>query len=599
MKDFLKITLAVIFAMIIVTILSFAVLAGAAGSMSMSGKSYSAIPSEGVLKIDMSSMVVAEQPEESNPIAMVRSGETFDVLGLWDCVCAINKAAEDPAVQYIYLKTDGNMTSLANLSEIRKSLEKFRQSGKAVVAYLESPSTGSYYLASVADKVYMTSHPGGATMMTGLSSQMMFLKDLLDKIGVNVQLIRHGKYKSAGEMFIRNSASEANREQYQAMINSMWGSISGEMARSRGISEEALNAMVDNLALNLPEDFVKCGLVDSLLTREQLKDQLATLSVKESFSDVNIIEFRDYVAQRVTNVLTKAKNKIAVIYADGEIVDGDDLEEVAGDRFAAVISKVRADSSVKAVVLRVNSPGGSVIASDKIKTELDLLKSVKPLVASYGGYAASGGYWISSGCDKIFTDEVTLTGSIGVFSMIPDFSKVYKDVAHIGITTINSNKHSDMYSLTRPLDTDELAYMQASVEDIYDRFTGLVAVNRGMTQDRVDEIAQGRVWTGADALGINLADEIGTLEDAIHYAAVAAGDPDLASWKIAGYPEPLTTMQMLMEMFGETNKEENILAGSAFGSPARVFLDWKKDLEGKSGSRDFCFARLPFEMQFK
>jgi len=578
MKDFLKMTLAVIVGMIVLSIVSTVLCLGIFGTMAAVGNAAPSIPKSGVLTIDLSQMQVVEQTEEYNPLNSIYAREDVSKVGMLDAATALNKAAADPAVEFVYLKCDGNSTGLAHLSEFRRSLENFRKSGKPVVAYTESPSTGSYYLASVADKVLMTSHPGSMISITGIGVQMVFIKDLLDKLGVNVQLIRHGKYKSAGEMFIRSDASAENLEQNQVMVDSMWKSVASEIAQSRGISTEALDSLIDGLKLVLPEDLLSAGLVDELVTRDQLEGRLADISVKDDFKDVEMIDFVDYVNAKV--LPGKARKKIAVIYADGNIVEEDDDKQVSGDRFASVIRKVRRDSTVKAVVLRVNSPGGSVIASDKIKAELDLLKGEKPLVASYGEYAASGGYWISANADKIFCDAVTLTGSIGVFSIIPDFSKTARNIAHVNFTSVTSNRHGDLYSTMKPLDAEEQDYMLRSVEDIYDRFTSLVASARSMEQSAVDEIAQGRVWTGTDALAIGLVDEIGTLEDAVAYAAVCAGNPDLAQWNVKGYPKPAGPMDELMRMFGERNDDGVSVLLRRFGDLTKVRTE----------------ARMPYEI---
>ena len=466
-----------------------------------------------------------------------------------DAISAINTAAADPGVKYIYLKTDLNASGISALEEFRKALSDFRiNSGKPVISYIESPSTGSYYLASVADKVYMTSYLGATTLVNGVSSQMIFLGDLLNRLGINVQLIKHGKYKSAGEMYTRSSSTPENREQNQRMVDALWEVISSDIAESRGLDIEDVNSAVNDLKLNLPEDFLRCGFVDELMTSEQLEDKLAALAMADNFKDVSMIPFSDYVA--VKTAVSTAKKEIAVIYVDGEIVDGSASSDVAGDRFARVIAKARADSSIKAVVLRVNSPGGSVLASEKIKHELDRLKEDKPLIASYGAYAASGGYWISNNCDKIYSDATTLTGSIGVFGVVPDFSKVAKNTLHVGVESVSSNKHADMYGLMRPFDKSEYAYMQTSIESIYDRFTATVSEGRSLPVETVDAIGQGRVWTGCDALDIHLVDEIGSLEQAILYAADCAGDPDIKSWRIEGYPRPQTQMEMIMSMLG-------------------------------------------------
>ncbi len=549
MKDFVKMTLAVVCGLIVVGVIVFILGFGMLGALVAAGSGTPAIPKSGVLVMDMSRFAIGERSEGANPLASVTGGSDVNIIGLWDAVQAINAAAADPAVQYIYLKTDGVGGDVASLEELRKSLSLFRErSGKPIVSYIEAPTTGSYYLASVSDKIYMTSHIGGTYMLTGVSSQSVFLGDILKRLGVNVQLIRHGKYKSAGEMFTRANSSEENREQNQRLVDSIWESMSESITGSRDITAAELDGAINGLKLNLPQDFVECGLVDELLTRSELEDKLAVLAVKDSFKDVSLIPFEDYVA--VKSAPSKAKRKIAVIYADGEIVDGGGKSGVAGDRFASLISKVCADSTVKAVVLRVNSPGGSVLASEKIKTELDNLKETKPVVASYGGYAASGGYWISNGCEKIFSDATTLTGSIGVFGLVPDFSKTAKDVLHIGVESVSSHRHGDMFSLTRPFDQSEYNYMTRSIETIYGKFVSIVAENRSLPETTVDSIAQGRVWTGADALTVHLVDEIGTLEDAVQYAAALAGDPALSGWNICGYPAPQSQMEKILSKIG-------------------------------------------------
>lgn len=598
MKNFLKMTLAVILGLLVVTILTTVITFGIIGAAASAGKSAPQVSKNSVLRIDLSNTLVSEQTLETNPFENLQSGMNLKNIGIWDAVQAINNASSDPSISFIYLKSDGNVNSLAPLQELRKALSNFRAGGKPVISYIESPGTGSYYIASVADKVYMSSYPGATTTVLGLGSQMIFVKDLLDKLGINVQLIRHGKYKSAGEMFVRNSPSEENMEQYQAMINSMWGTTAEEIAASREISTSELNSCIDELKLCLPEDFLECKLVDELLTKEELKDKLTTFAMAEDFKDVKFIELTDYYNARLANVPSKAHKKIAIIYANGEIVDGADNKEVAGDRFASIITKVRADSTVKAVVLRVNSPGGSVLASEKIRTELDLLKENKPLIASYGDYAASGGYWISANCDKIFSDAVTLTGSIGVFGMIPDFSKTMKDIAHVNVTSVTSNRHGDMFSLMRPFDKAEYDYMQRSIEDIYVRFTTIVSEARDLDWDYVDSIGQGRVWTGSDGLEKGLVDEIGTLEDAIHYAAVCAGDPELANWKVSAYPKPLSQMEMVLEMLGEKKSgDENVFAGTVLEDVAGAFVRWAK--MSREGKADLVFARLPYDVDIR
>ena len=586
MKEFVKMTLAVIAGLFIFGFVAFFLSFAMIGAVAALGESQPVMPREAVLKIDMSTFTLSEQSIEANPMDVLMAGGTaVESLGIYNAINAINAAAADPAVKFIYMKPDGLSGGTAQIEEFRKALVNFRKSGKAIVSYIENPGNGSYYLASVSDKIFMTPHDGAMNTFTGLSSQMIFLKDLLDRLGVNVQLIRHGKYKSAGEMFVRNSSSKENLEQNTEMVESLWGTWASEIAQSRGISTDDLNALLDNLELNFPTDWVEHGLVDELLNYNQLEDKLCDLFVADKYEDVKGISLNDYATLKNT-VNFKAKKKVAVIYATGDIVDGDAKENVAGNRFAKIISDVRKDSSVYAVVLRVNSPGGSVLASEKIKAELDLLREYKPIIASYGDYAASGGYWISANCDKIYSNASTLTGSIGVFSMIPNLGGVVKNKLHVNITPVNSNEHSDMYNGFRALDKKELDYMQASVENIYDKFTKLVSEGRGMPVARVDEIAQGRVWSGADALGIGLVDEIGTIEDAINYAALSIeGVTGVQDVQVVGYPKPQTPMEALLEsLTGETNA----FAGTAFEGIADAFQEFGKQDSGKA------YARMPY-----
>ena len=608
-KEFIKWVLAVLcglFVWGIVKAIFFIMMFGSLAASATSGSGSSTVlPKEGVLEMDMSKLIITEQSSETMPSLSLNSlsslgGSMTQSIGIYDAVRAIHKAAEDPAVKLILLKTDNVATSVSNLSEIRRTLTDFRKSGKAIVAYGESYTSGSYYLASVADKIYTISHHGGNTFMLGLSGRMIFLKDLLDKLGVNYQLIRHGKYKSAGEMYVKNAPSPENMEQNQVMVDSMWETISKETAEARGISVDSLNYFIENLSISFPADMVKHNLADEVLTVEGYKDKIAVLAGKDKYKDVKFFSLKDYADAKVKPNLS-AKKKIAVIYANGNIVEEDDPNNISGDRFASIISKVRADSTVKAVVLRVNSPGGTVLAASKIKEEIDLTRAVKPVIASYGDYAASGGYWISNSCDHIFSDATTLTGSIGCFSAIPEFGKTVKDIAHVNITPVKTHKHSDMLSLMRPFDAEETAWMQEYVDDIYTRFVNIVAEGRDMTYEAVDEIAQGRVWTGADALKLGLVDELGTLEDAITYAASMGGNPDVSSWNVVGYPKPLTMMeQIMMQLGGKNNTEEavtNILKGTPLESVAKNLLDWQKTWT--KGNGQLVFARLPFEFEIK
>lgn len=592
MKEFVKMTLAAMLGFFLIGVVFFFFSLAIIGSIAALGSSQPVMPRTAVLSLDFSKFTVSEQTTEADPISQLQGNNTA-VVGIWSAIQAIDAAAADPAIKYMFMRPDMASGGIAEIEELRSAIENFRNSGKAVVSYMETPTNAGYYLASASDKIFMSSHEGTMNMISGFSARLIFLKDILDKLGVNVQLIRHGKYKSAGEMYIRSEASPENLLQNQEMVDAIWDNWTSTIASAREISQSDFNALIDNLELNFSEDFLDNGLVDELLTKDQLRQKLSDLYDAGETKDVPMVSLADYAKLKVMPNF-KAKNKIAIIYANGNIVDGNEPEQVAGDRFASIISKVRQDSTVKAVVFRVSSPGGSVFASEKIKSEIDLLRADKPVIASYGAYAASGGYWISSTCDYIFTNAGTLTGSIGVFSMVPDFSKTLKDIAHVNITNVTTNRHGDMYSGTRPLDKEETAYMQASVERIYDRFTSIVADGRDLDKDFVDSIAQGRVWAGSDALELGLVDRIGTIKDAVIYAAASAGSSygqDLSDWQIVEYPKPLTTMEKIMETFGGSSAK--VFAGTPLEDVEEAFTGWKNTESGK------VYARIPYEIEIR
>lgn len=543
-----------------------------------------AVAPSSILKIDMSS-VIGEQtvsdPFDMSSIVPYTGGSSC--IGILDAVRAIDCAASDPAVKFIYLTNCGSSSGITYMEELRGALERFRTSGKPVIAYGDNFSFGGYYLASVADKIYADEF--AMNNILGVSTTIIFLKDILDRFGVEMQLIRHGKYKSAGEQFIANDISEANREQNQAMVDALWQAAAYGICKSRGISPENLDRMVNNLELNTAQDMLDAGLIDGLMTVNGMEEELATLSGAGSVKDVKMITLDKYAKARIkTNY--KAKDKIAVIYADGQI-NPNGSDGITEEKFQPIIRDLRADSSVKAVVLRVNSPGGSVQPAEIIRTELELLQQVKPLIVSYGSMAASGGYWISAGADKIYTNSTTLTGSIGVFSMLPSLENTFKEKIHVNPVTVRSHAHADMGSMTRKLDRQETAAFQAQVEMIYDHFINIVAEGRGMTPEKVDEIAQGRVWCGNEALGIGLVNEIGGLKDAIDYAAVSAG---LQDYRIESWPKVKNSLDKLMETF---NSAESAM--SAFSDPEHFMESLFQSLKAEKG----IYARVPYIYYFE
>ena len=576
---FLKSLLAAILGSFIALGLLFLLAIGMIGALMPTEETVSVAPSS-VLKIDLGS-TIGEQTV-SDPLdlsSIVPYAGSTSSIGILDAVRAIDYAATDPAIKFIYLTNCGYSSGLAYMEELRGALERFRTSGKPVIAYGENFSFGGYYLASAADKIYADEF--ASNNILGVATTIIFLKDILDRFGVEMQLIRHGKYKSAGEQFIASDISEANREQNQAMVNALWQAAAGSICESRGIALSDLDRMVNNLELNTAQDMIEAGLVDELRTVNGMEQELVTLSGAEKLKDVKMITLDKYIKARIKTDY-KAKEKIAIIYADGQINPDGSSEGITADKFQPIIRDIRADSSVKAVVLRVNSPGGSVQPAEIIRTELELLQQDKPLIVSYGTMAASGGYWISAGADKIYSNNTTLTGSIGVFSMLPSMEKTFKEIAHVNPVTIRSHRHADMGSMTRKLDRQEVAAFQDQVEMIYDHFINIVAEGRGLTPERVDEIAQGRVWCGNEALGIDLVNEIGGIKDALDYAAVAAG---LDSYRIEAWPKAKNSLDKLMEGLNSAST-----AMETFSDPEQLMESLFQSVKAEKG----IYARVPY-----
>ena len=597
MKTFWKIVfgslLGCLLASIIGFLLFFALIGSVAGMASLAGKAATVPAGEKVLVIDFAKPVT-EQSQES--FMMVGMNPSFgSSTSLYSMVKGIEAAAEDPQIKFIYLKTDNAATlSLASAEEIRAALARFRDSGKAVISYANTLSNQSYYLASVADKIMFNAY--GDPMMFGASSGVMFFKDALDKLGIEMQLIRHGKYKAAGEQFTKNDLTPENREQNQVMIDGIWRSLVDEIAASRDFTAEEFNSWIDNLELTSAEVLKEKGLVDEVWYQGDVDEYLCGICDVKDIDDIKTVDIDTYAKSKVKPSL-KAKDKIAVVYANGEIVVGNEQMGrggIAGVEYSRILADIRKDSTVKAVVLRVNSPGGSAQGAEMINHELGLLKAVKPVVASYGDYAASGGYWISARADKIFTDNTTLTGSIGVFSMLPAFGKALKDKVGVNVVPVNSNKHSDMLSMMRPLDAEEMKFMETNVEKVYTDFTSLVAEGRKMSVEQVDELGQGRIWTGSDALKNGLVDERGGLVDAIRYAETLAG-LESGKYRIVEYPATETAYEKLMKGFS------SVKAGTETAS--RIASDPLYPIEAaysKLREKDFTvLARLPWIYEFR
>lgn len=524
---FVKVFLAALLAFVAGTFLCFflwiLVLVGMAGSM---GGSTEPVTDNTILKIDFSEMIT-DSPS-MNPFAAIdfQTMQSTPQLSFFSALRAIDAAATDDRIKGIYLRMNGlgGVSDTAQAEELREALKHFKESGKFIISYNETYGQGQYYLATVADKIYM--QPEGTFDWAGLSSQSLFFKGLLDKLGIEVQIFRPTacKYKSAVEPYFLKKMSPENRAQTEAMISSMWQTITTAVSESRGVSVEELNRLADNLSVILPEEAVKAGLIDGVKYEDEMETVFEELGVEKGLDDeLNFVTLGGYASQVGADVKKLTAPAVAIVYAEGQIVDGEGTDGmIYGNTLAAKLREVRLDEDVKSVVLRVNSPGGSALASDLIWREMELLKAEKPVIVSMGGYAASGGYYISAPADAIVSDRMTLTGSIGVFGMIPNYGKAMEQKLGITIDEVKTNASAGMGGF-KALSPNEHRAIMRSVDRVYERFTGLVAEGRNLSIERVLELAGGRVYTGAEALEIGLVDMNGGLKAAIAVAVEKAG----------------------------------------------------------------------------
>lgn len=472
-------------------------------------------------------------------------------LGMNDVLRNIEKASKDPNIAGMYLDLSEINSGMANMQEIREKLIEFKASGKWIVSYAEGYSQGAYFLASVSDEIYL--NPQGMIMFKGLYTQLTFLKNMLEKIEVEAQIIRgpNNQFKSAVEPLMYDKMSEANRIQTEKLLNSAWNEMLTSISESRKISKDVLNSIADELTVTNAKKALEVRFVDGLVYKDEI---LAKLREKTGVTEKDKIE--EVTLAKYTNAKvgepSKSRNKIAVIYAVGSIESGDGSETTIGsEELSKTIRKAREDDNIKAIVMRVNSPGGSALASEIIRREVELAKNAKPFVVSMGNVAASGGYWISTNADYIFADPTTITGSIGVFGVIPNMKKLFNNKFGITFDKAMTNKNSDYIDVMEPLSPFQQAKIQEEVVQIYDNFTALVANTRNLRQTYVDSIGQGRVWTGTDALEIGLVDALGGLEKAIAYAAEKAeiaGDYKLTEMPVQKDP----FQQIIEEMGGQT-----------------------------------------------
>ena len=512
--------------------------------------------------------------------------ETVETSGLNEILRNIEHAKTDPNIKGIYMELSQIPTSTATLQELRSKLQEFKESGKFIACYGETYSQSAYYVASVADKIWL--NPEGEIDLHGMASQIMFYKHLFEKAGVEMQIVRgpNNRFKSAVEPYFLDKMSEANREQMEKLLGTVWGQILKDISASRNIGIEQLNEMADRLELmSDAKKALDCGLVDNLYFKDQVLDELKSMT--GSLKKVNAVNNANYAkSYKVKNI---NKNEVAVIYASGEIRSGKGSgENIFSDALIKTIRTAREDDAVKAVVLRVNSPGGSALASAVIGRELDLTKAVKPVIVSMGNYAASGGYWISAKGDYIFADPTTLTGSIGVFGTLPNAKDLLNNKIGLTFDVAKTNENADFPSLNEPLTPYQYAKLQKSVENTYNSFTQRVAEGRGLRQTYVDSIGQGRVWAGADAIGLGLVDQLGDLEDAIAYAAAKVNLGN--DFKVVELPKEKDFFTRMMESMNKTD-EINAALRKKMGPYYRYF-ESLENLQGNPGIQ----ARMPFDL---
>lgn len=469
------------------------------------------------------------------------------IPGLNDILKDIKKAKTDDHIKGIYLDLSYMPAGIATIEEIRNALTDFKSSGKFIISYSEVYTQKTYYLASVSDKIYL--NPQGVLIFKGLNAQMMFLKGTLDKLDIDVQIVRHGKFKSAVEPFMLNKMSKENREQLQTYVSSIWDHIVNNISDSRGIRINKLNEIADNLLIQKPEDAVKYHFIDKLMYKDELLDEFhKQLSTKKN-KKISFMSLDKY-SYVPSPKIKRFRNKIAVIYASGSIKSGEgDEQSIGSEKISKVIRKARLDTTVKAVVFRVNSPGGSALASEIIWREVSLTKKVKPVIVSMGNLAASGGYYISCAANKIIASPNTITGSIGVFGIIPNFKGLFNNKLGITFDNVKTNKNSGFISVNRPMTTYEREVLKKEIENVYQTFIKHVAEGRNMTVAAVDKIGQGRVWSGVDAKRIGLIDGFGGLDKAVKIAASMA---ELKNYRIVSMPkQKLPFVQLIEDITGK------------------------------------------------
>jgi protease-4 len=548
MKIFFKSFFASLLALVVFSLIGLFLIIGIAASFSK--EEPKVVATNSVLVLDLSNEYLEQVQDD--PISEILNKKNGKSPSLSELVHLINYAKKDDAIKGIYIKCQQNPNGYAASEEIRKALIDFRTSKKFVIAYAETITQKAYMIANAADEIY--THPQGGIEWNGFNYETVFLKGLLDKLEIQPQVFYAGKFKSATEPFRYTQMSEANKLQTSVWLGGLYDQFIANTATERYLNADSLKYWANQGSIQSAYDASKFHLVDALMYDDQVKKVISKKLRQNNQKEIAFVSMGEYAS--TVAIRGTGSGKIAVVFANGDVVMGKNQQgAIASDDFRSLLQKLRKDESIKAVVFRVNSPGGSALASDIIWREIDLLKKEKPVVVSMGDLAASGGYYIACGADSIFANAGTITGSIGVFSVIPNVKGLMNNKLGISFDGVKTGQYADMPSTTRPLNATEQRFMQASVDSIYHTFTSRVAVGRKKSIEYIDSIAQGRVWIGADAIKIGLVDRIGTLDDAIASAAKMA---KLKGYGIKSYPESKSFIESFMEEYKETAKVKAI-----------------------------------------
>ena len=562
MRSFFKNVLANIVAIMIIAAVFFMFLITLVAVSAFSDSSKATVKENSVLTLDFNTNVIDSPTEDSSDFFAFNEKEK-NIL-IYDMLEAIKKAKTDENIKGISIETDGIMAGMTQLDDIRNALEDFKKSGKFVYAYGNSVSQSAYYLGSVADQYFL--NPAGGIELKGMTTEVLYMKSFAEKYGIGMQIIRHGKYKSAVEPFLRDDMSPENKEQLSTMLNDLWSGNALKMANSRKIDTAEFRTVVDSLYGIIPDLSLQHRLVDRLIQKTEYDDLIkAKINLKKD-DKLNKISFSKYISSYSEDNLKK-DDQVAVLYASGAIYNGEGNDAVYSENFVKEIKKLAENDKVKAVVFRINSPGGSANASDEILFEMQQLKKKKPVVVSFGDYAASGGYYIAMAADKIYAEPNTLTGSIGVFGMIPYFKEIANKNG-LSSHAVNTNANSNMYSPINGLTPGGISMMTRSIEQTYKRFVHFVSQNRKKSFEQIDEVGGGRVWSGKRAKQIGLVDELGSLNDAITYAAKQA---KLKDFNVAPYPKKVSEFEQLFKDMEENEISTKLIKNKIGKENYKIF----------------------------